>query len=381
MVSTFGSAASRQKITGASSGQAGQSGTVYNLYNASVNVSYLLDIWGGSRRELESLAAQVDYQKFQQEAAYLALTSNIVAAVGTEVALRGQISAVQDILFAQEKQLDLLEKQRAVGGVSLTETLAQKSLVEQTRVTLLPLENELSRTRNQLCVLVGKFPNEAGDLPEFKFEDLVMPESLPVSLPSELTRQRPDIRAQEALLHVASAQIGVATANMLPQITLTASLGQQSNIFEKLFDRDNSIWSLGAGIAQPVFNGGALRAKRRAAVAAYDQSLAEYRQTVLLAFKNVADALKALEIDEALITSQSDAMDAAQKYLKIAEERFNSGAVSYLVLLDAQRQFHQARFGLVRAQAARFADTAALFQALGGGWWNRDPVKGDKSNG
>jgi NodT family efflux transporter outer membrane factor (OMF) lipoprotein len=300
--------------------------------------------------------------------------------VGEEIALRGQIAATGDILAAQEKQLELMEKQLAAGSLSRTETLAQKTLVEQTRTALLPMENELSRVRNQLCVLTGKFPSAADTLPEFTFEDLKMPENLPVSLPSELTRQRPDIRAQEALLHAANAKIGVATANMLPQITLNGSLGQQSNIFQKLFDSNNNVWSLGAGIAQPVFNGGSLKAKRNAAKAVYDQVRSEYRQTVLLAFKNVADSLKALEIDEALIKAQSETLASAQESLKLAEERFNAGAISYLTLLDAQRQFHQARSGLVQAQAARFADTAALFQALGGGWWNRAPVKGEKSN-
>ncbi len=376
-----GGSAVREKLSPASFGQAGAKPSIFNLFNASVNVSYMLDIFGGTKRELESLRAQVDYQRFQQEGAYLALTSNIVAAAVKEAAIRGQIQSVRDILEAQEKQSSALEKQLALGGISRSELLSQQSLVAQTRALLPPLENELNRTRHQLSVLAGRFPSEETDLPEFRLSDLQIPDELPVSLPSLLVRQRPDIRAQEALLHSASAQIGVATANMFPQITLSASTGQEADTFSKLLDSNNNIGSLAAGITQPVFHGGQLRAKRRQAVAVYDEALAQYRQTVLTAFENVADVLRALESDEASIKAQTDALNAAENYFKLTQARFDSGAVNYLLLLDAQRQFHQARIGLIQAQASRFADTAALFQALGGGWWNRDPGKGESSNG
>jgi NodT family efflux transporter outer membrane factor (OMF) lipoprotein len=367
-----GGSAAREKFSPASFGQPGAKPSIFNLFNASVSVSYMLDIFGGTRRELESLRAQVDYQRFQQEGAYLALTSNIVAAVVKESAIRGQIQSVRDILEAQENQLSALEKQLDLGGISRSELLAQRSLLAQTRALLPPLENELNRTRHQLAVLAGRFPSEETELPEFSLADLQIPDELPVSLPSLLARQRPDIRAQEALLRSASAQIGVATANMFPQITLFASTGQEANTLSKLFDTNSNIGSIAAGITQPVFHGGQLRAKRRAAVAAYDEALAQYRETVLLAFENVADVLRALESDESSIKAQADAFAAAENYLKLTQARFDSGAVNYLLLLDAQRQFHQARIGLIQAQASRFADTAALFQALGGGWWNRD---------
>ncbi len=370
--------AKRQKISGVASGQSGVKSSTFNLYNASVRVSYLLDLFGAGRRELESLRSQVDYQDFQLEAAYLALTANIVTAVGKEAALRGQIRATNEIIGLQEKQLDTLEQQLALGGVSLSEVLAQKALLAQTRAALPALEKELSFTRHQLAVLAGKLPKEAGSLPEFDLKDLKLPRDLPVSLPSSLARQRPDIRASEELLHAASALVGVATANLYPQITLSGALGSESADSGNLFSSNTFIWNLGAGLVQPVFHGGELRAKRRAAVAAYDEAFAQYRQTVLLAFQNVADVLRALDDDARTLKAQSEAHAAALDSLTVARKQFELGGVSYFLLLDAERRHQEALISLIQAEAARFADTAALFQALGGGWWNRS--KGEVSH-
>ncbi len=361
----------REKFSGAAFGQPGQ-GTILTLYNASVNVSYTLDIFGGGRRELEALRALVDYQDFQLEGAYLTLTSNIVTAAVKEASLRSQIRATRDIISAQEKQLDIVGQQYRLGGASLADVLAQKAQLAQTRATLPPLEKDLAQTRHLLAVLTGALPAEA-DLPEFFLDELRLPQELPVSLPSSLVRQRPDIRASEALLHQASAQVGVATANLYPQVTLTGNYGSETTRLGNLFDRGTSVWNLGAGLLQPVFHGGELIAKRSAAEAAYDQASAQYRETVLQAFQNVADVLRALDSDAVALTAQAEAESAAADTLGLTEKQFRLGAVNYLSLLNAERQYQQARILLVQAQALRFADTAALFQALGGGWWNRQP--------
>jgi NodT family efflux transporter outer membrane factor (OMF) lipoprotein len=366
-----GLTATRERISGAAFGPNGQP-NLFNLYNASVKVSYGLDLFGGARRELESLRSQVDYQRFQLEGAYLTLTANIVTTAVKEASLRAQIKATRDIVALQEKQLTVVENQFQLGAVARTDVLAQRTQVAQTRATLPPLEKELAQTRHLLAVLAGKLPSEAV-LPEFDIDGLKLPQELPVSLPSALVRQRPDIRASESLLHQASAQVGVATAGMFPQITLTGSYGVESNKSGDLFNGNApSVWNLGAGLLQPIFHGGELSAKRRAAVAVYDQAAAQYRETVLLAFQNVADVLRALDLDASALKAQAEAEAAARDALDLTQQQFQLGAVSYLELLIAERQHQQALVGLAQAQATRYADTAALFQALGGGWWNRD---------
>ena len=360
--------AAREKYSGAGFGEPGK-GVLLTLYNASVNVAYSLDFFGGGRRELEALRSQVDYERFQLEGAHLTLASNIVTAAVKEASLRAQIQSTREIVAAQEKQLDVVEKQFQLGGVSRPDVLAQRAQVAQTRATLPPLEKDLSQTRHLLAVFAGKLPGQAV-IPEFSLDALHLPPELPVSLPSSLVRQRPDIRASEELLHAASAQVGVATANLYPQITLTGSYGSEATKLDNLFGSGTSVWNLGVGLLQPLFRGGELTAKRRAAVAAYDQAAAQYRGTVLQAFQNVADVLRALEDDARTLKAQAEAEAAARDTLDLTEKQFNLGAVSYLSLLNAERLHRQARIALVRAEAARYADTAALFQALGGGWWN-----------
>jgi len=363
--------ASRQKISGASIGQPDTDISAFNLFNASVDVSYALDLFGGTRRALESLQSQIDYQQFQLEGAYLTLTSNIVTTAVREASLRAQIVAIQKILALQEKQLGVVESQFRLGGISRSDVLAQKTQLAQTQATLPPLERDLAQTRHLLAVLTGRLPNEAAALPEFSLEEIELPEELPVSLPSSLVRQRPDIAASEALFHAACAQVGVATAYLYPQITLTGSYGFSAANAGDLFNSNSVVWNLGAGLLQPIFHGGTLTAKRRAAIAAYDQAAAQYRVTVLQAFQNVADVLRALETDARSLKAQADADAAARDTLDLTQKEFQFGAVSYLSLLNAERQYQQSQIGLIQAQAARFADTAALFQALGGGWWNR----------
>lgn len=365
--------ANRQQFTGASFGQPNSPGSIFTLYNASVNVSYTLDLFGATRRGLEELRAQVDYQRYLLEGSYLTLTANIVTTAVQEASLRARIRATREILSVVEQQLDLVERRFQLGGASRSDVLSQQAQLAQIRTTLPLLEKQLAQNRHQLAVLGGKLPGDALVLPEFELEDISLPQELPVSLPSALVRQRPDIRASEELLHSACARIGIATANLFPQLTITGNYGSESTILTGLFSSGTNIWSIGAGLLQPIFRGGELTARRRAAIAAYDQAEAQYRETVLQAFQNVADVLRALELDARTLKAQADADAAARDSLDLTREQFRLGAVSYLSLLNAQQQYQQTRISLVQAQAARFADTAALFQALGGGWWNREP--------
>jgi len=343
---------------------------VFNLYNASVNVSYTPDVFGATRRTLEAARATVDYQRFQVEATYLALSANVVTTAIQEASLRAQIQATREVLDALNKQLGVIEKQFEYGAIPRTTILSQRNQVAQVAATLPPLEKALAQSRHQLSVLAGRLPSEAG-MPEFALDSLTLPETLPVSLPSALVRQRPDIRASEELLHQASALVGVATAAQYPQFTLSGSYGASSPTFGNLFEANSAVWSLAAGLAAPIFNGGALSAQRRAAEAAYDAAAAQYRATLLTAFQNVADSLRALDSDAQTLKAQAEAEALAAESLALATEQYKLGAISYLALLDAQRSYQQAHINLVQAQAARYADTAALFQALGGGWWSR----------
>lgn len=369
--------AQRQKISGASFGQPNAPGNLFNLYNASVSVSYALDLFGGGRRELEALRSQVDFQSYQLEGAHLTLTSNIITTAIQEASLRDQIRTTQEMVTSMEKQVGLVERQFLLGGASRSDLLAQQTQLAQTRATLPPLELNLAQTRHRLAVLVGQLPSEAV-LPEFQLQSLQLPEDLPVSLPSSLVRQRPDVLASEAVLHQASAQIGVATAAMFPQITLSGNYGSETSGVHNLFTAGTSVWRIGAGLLQPLFHGGQLSAQRRAAIAAYDQAAAQYRETVLEAFQNVADVLRALELDADLLKAQAEAEASARESLNMTQKQFELGAVNFLSLLDAQRQQRLAQVILIQAQARRYSDTVALFQALGGGWWNRDgKIKAD----
>lgn len=349
--------------------------SIFNLFNATVNVSYTLDVFGGARRQIEALQAQVDYQQFQVLATYLSLTSNIVTTAVTIASLEGQIDATRALIQEQEKQLAIIKKQYRLGGVANTNVLSQQTLVNQTRATLPPLQKSLSQSRHALAVLIGDYPNQ--QMPAFQLDNMTLPITIPVSLPSELVRQRPDVRASEALLHAASAQVGVATANLFPQFKLSGTYyGWESSVPSGLFSAANLAWGYGGSLTQPVFHGGALRAQRRAAIAAYEQAAAQYKQTVLQAFQNVADSLRALDTDARAFRDQRQAELAAYNNLRITKKQYQLGGVSYLSLLTAQQQYQQTRIARIQAQAARYTDTAALYQSLGGGWWNRTPVCG-----
>jgi NodT family efflux transporter outer membrane factor (OMF) lipoprotein len=360
--------ATRQRYALAQSAQV-PAGYTANLFQAGLDLSYTLDIVGGNRRELEGVRAAIDYQRFQVEATWLSLTSSVVATAIQEASLRAQLKATRDVVDIETKSLDVITKQVQLGALAKSAALQQQTLVAQSQAQIPALEKSLAQTRHQLAVLAGRLPGDAG-LPTFDIDSLTLPRELPVSVPAALVRQRPDVRSAEAQLHQASAQIGVATAALYPQITLSAGVDRQSFKIDKLFDTGTTGWNLAAGLVQPIFNGGALQAKKRASVAAYDAAQAQYQSTVLNAFLNVANTLRAIDTDADAVIANADAERLANEALALVERQYQLGAVSYLASLDAQRTALSTRVALVQARAARFTDTAALFQALGGGWWN-----------
>jgi NodT family efflux transporter outer membrane factor (OMF) lipoprotein len=342
------------------------------LTTGSVSVAYGLDVFGGERRQLESTEAQQDYQRYQLEAAYLTITSNVVAAAIQEASLRAQIAATQEIIADEKQQLDVLQKQFQLGAAARSAVLAQQATLNAAQATLPNLQKQLAQQRNQLTALAGRYPSqELGQT--FDLATLELPQDLPLSLPSILVAQRPDIQAAQAQLHSASAQVGVAIGNMLPQFTLNASYGNAVIDIGSLL-AGPGIWSLGAGLTTPIFRGGQLLHEKRAAEAAFDASAAQYRSTVITAFQNVADTLRALQSDADALAAQVEAERSSSDNLVITRDQYRLGAINYTTLLNAETTYQQAHVNRVIAQATRYADTAALFQALGGGWWNRGDV-------
>lgn len=321
----------REQVSGASIGP-GFPGFITNVYQATVDVSYTIDIFGGQRRTLEGFIAQAEAQNFVLEASYLTLSSNVASTAIQLACVTDQIAATKDIITSETGQLELIKR---------ADVLQQEANLALIRATLPGLEQQQAVAEHQIAVLTGHSPHDVAPA-RFTLTDLRLPADLPVSLPSTLVEQRPDIRLQEALVHQASSAVGVATANMLPQLTLTGAFGGESLVYNTLFQPESGIWNIAAGITQPLFQGGTLRAKRSAAIDSYDQSVAQFRLTVLKAFQNVADTLTALEHDAQAFTAQTDSLETAK-----------------------------ARLAYVQAFAARYTDTVNLFQALGGGWWNR----------
>jgi len=363
----------RQSINSAPSGQPGGERT-FNLYNASVGVSYNLDLFGGNRRALEALAAQADYQRYQFEGARLTLAANVVTTVILQAQLAGQIQASEIILTTQEEQLDITRRRLALGAASQNDVLALQIQLEQTRAGIPPLRNRLEQTNHLLAVLIGRPPG-SGAMPQFALADFILPIELPLRVPSELARRRPDIQASEALLHAANAQYGAAVSKQYPRITLSADLGLQALTAASLFGSGSLVWGLAGQLAQPLFNGG-LRAEARAAESGFDAVAANYRQTVLQALRNVADVLRALDNDAQTLAAQAAADASAQESLQLMRQQYALGAVSYLQLLIAQQQAQQTGINLIAARAQRLANTVALYQSMGGGW-SQDANLGD----
>lgn len=372
-----GASTTKQQVTPVTSGLSGPP-MVYTVSSASLSISYAMDIFGGVRRQVESQAAQAEYQRFQLEAAYLTLTSNVVVAAINVASLRAQIAATQDTIRIAEHQLRLVRTQFDLGGASRVEVLSQEAALEQARAAMPPLQRQLLQQRNQLMTLLGRTPDqdrgESVDL-----ADLHLPEDLPLSLPSAMVEQRPDVRSAQAQLKSASANIGVAIANQMPQFSISGQYGPNAGgdilqFLGQTIPPTGTAWSLALSILQPLLDGGTLEHKKRAAVAAFDQTAAQYRTTVLQAFQDVANALRALQTDADSLRTQAAAERAAAASLTLAQQQYRLGAVAYSELLNSEKTYRNAVLGRVKAQAARYSDTAALFQALGGGWWNRtDP--------
>ncbi len=362
----------QQLSSPASQGQAG-SGVMFGVTSASLNISYSPDVFGGVRRQVESREAAAENQRFQLEATYLTLSSNVVVAAINVASLEAQIKATQDIVNILNNSLTVVRRQFDLGGASRADVLAQEAALTQTQATLPPLQKQLAQQRNQLMRLVGRSPDQdRGE--NFDLAKLKLPQELPLSLPSSLVEQRPDVRAAEEQLRGASADIGVAVANQMPQFTITGLLGFTSGGISSLIVPGSGVWSIGLSIAQTVFDGGKLDHQRQAAIAAYERAAAQYRGVVLSAFQDVANALRAVQYDADTLRAQVAAEQTAAASLRLSEQQYQLGAVNYLILLNAQQTYQTAVINRLRAQAARYSDTAALFQALGGGWWNRTDV-------
>jgi NodT family efflux transporter outer membrane factor (OMF) lipoprotein len=368
---------SRQKTATGSLSPASASGNPYfSLYTLQLAVSYTPDVFGLTRRTVESAEAQAEMQRFQLEATYLTLTANVVAAAVQEASLRGQIAATEEIIKIENQLLELLRKQLALGAVAEADVVAQEAALAAAEAALPPLRKQLGVQRDLLTALVGRFPSEEPEQ-HFELATMTLPQEVPVSLPARLVEQRPDVAAANANLHSASALIGVAVANRLPNLTLSASDGSAANTLSRLFTPGTGFWSIAASLTQPILDGGTLLHREEAARAAYDQAAAQYRSVVVAAMQNVADALRALQSDAEAVKATAHAEHAAGQSLEITRKQLELGAINYLAVLNAQQTYLQARINLVQAQAARYADTAGLFQALGGGWWNRSDVAKD----
>ena len=369
--------ATRQRQSGQIAPTLNSNAFLFNLFTPQVTVSYVPDVFGLNRRTVESLEAQEQGVRFQMAATYTTLTANVVVTAIQVASLQMQIDATRQLVDINTNTVNILRYQFDKGYASRLDLAAQESQLAQVAATLPPLLKQLAQAEDLLAVLAGRFPNQA---PEQKFDlsSLQLPQELPVSLPAELVSQRPDVLQAEANLHDASAKIGIATANRFPNITLTANAGSAASAMDQLFTSGTGFWGVGAELTAPIFQGGTLLHQQRAAEAAYTQAAEQYRSTVLTAFQNVADTLTALEQDAEALKAAAAAADAAKITLDLAQRQLQAGYAGYLALLNAEQAYQQGRINLVQAQANRYADTAALFQALGGGWWHHPELVTDK---
>ena len=369
--------ATRQGQSGVIAPTLASNALAFNLFTPEVTISYVPDVFGLNRRTVESAQAQAQAVRFQMIATYNTLVANVVVTAIQQGSVRLQIEATHQLIDIDTNILKILRYQFGKGYANGLDVAAQESQLAQVQATLPPLEKQAAQLRDLMATLAGEFPGQ-GQSENFELTSLRLPEDLPVSVPADLVTQRPDVRQAEANLHDASAKIGIAEANRLPNITLTANTGSSASALNQLFTSGTGFWSVGADLAAPLFQGGALLHQERAAKANYAQAAAQYRSTVVSACQNVADTLAALSTDADGLKAAAHAADAAKTTLDLSEHQWQDGYAGYLVLLSAQQAYQQARVNLVQAQASRYADTAALFQALGGGWWNRqDLASGD----
>jgi len=364
----------RQKFSPARIGSSAP-GSIFNLVTLSASVSYPLDIFGGERRAIENLQSQVDFQRSNVLGTYLALSGNIVNTTIAMAAYQEEIKYTEQLIALQKEQIGITEKQTQAGTVSYETVLSLLSQLASLEANLPPLQQRLNQSEHLLATLAGHAPSEWTP-PQVSMSEISLPNELPLSLPSELVRQRPDILAAEAQLHAASANIGVATAAQFPSFTLNGSFGQNATSLNGLFGKNANFWSFGADITAPLFNGGTLSSRKQAAIDAYQQSLAIYRQTVLTAFAQVADTVRALEHDAETMQAESRSVEATEESLHLTQINYQAGMINYLQVLAADIQYRQAKINYLQAQAQRLQDTTALFIALGGGWWNATNVLG-----
>jgi NodT family efflux transporter outer membrane factor (OMF) lipoprotein len=344
----------------------------YQFYTAGLTVGFVPDVFGANRRQVESLAAQRDAQRFALEATYITLASNAVGAAIQEASVRAQIEATEQIIAADEQSLQILRDQFRLGFAMRIDVAAQEAALAQAETTLPPLQKQFEQARDLIRALIGHLPNDVDET--FALDALQLPPELPVSLPARIIQQRPDVRAAEAQLHAANAQVGVAVAAMLPQFSIAGTLGGNAAQIPLLFRGGGPFWTLVGGVTQPVFEGGTLLHTKRAASAALKQAAAQYQSTVITAYQNVADTLRASLSDADALVADVRAENSAKVTYDLTRRQMEVGYVNYLALLSAETAYQQALLTRVQAQATRYGDTVALFQALGGGWWNRKQV-------
>jgi NodT family efflux transporter outer membrane factor (OMF) lipoprotein len=365
--------ATRQGQSGVIAPTLASNALAFNLFTPEVAVSYVPDVFGLNRRTVESAQAQADAVRFQTIATYNTLTANVVVTAIQQGSVQLQIEATHQLVDIGTHILQILRYQFEKGYANGLDVAAQESQLAQVKATLPPLEKQAAQLRDLMATLLGEFPSQA-PAANFELESLQLPQDLPVSVPADLVSQRPDVRQAQANLHDASAKIGIARANRLPNIMLTANAGSSAAAINELFTSGTGFWSVGADLTAPIFQGGALLHQERAAKASFTQAAALYRSTVLSACQNVADTLAALATDADELQAAATAAEAAKTTLDLAERQWKDGYAAYVVLLSAQQDYQQARINLVQARASRYADTAALFQALGGGWWHRQDL-------
>lgn len=362
---SLGANAVRQKYGVALFGPSNFKIPPFNAYEVGPSMSWNLDLFGGQQRSVERQQALADYQSHELDAAYVTLSGNIVAEALEIAAAKGEIGAVEKIIAEDKKTLKLVETALKAGAETKVDVLTVRSQLENNQTLLPPLKQRLSVARHALAILMGKPPGNWMP-PEFTLDSFILPKELPASLPSELAHKRPDILAAEANVHAASAAVGVATANLYPKINIFGSLLQEALVPGQLFNGANGAWAIGGGITAPLLNGGTLKAEKSAAEHAYQASLAQYKETVLRAFGQVADALTALTHDAELFDGQQKAFNTSRSSLNLMRKSYQAGEANLLQVQDAERQLAQAQLGLVQAQSQRYQDTAALFVALGG---------------
>jgi NodT family efflux transporter outer membrane factor (OMF) lipoprotein len=341
----------------------------YDLFTPELTISYVPDVFGLNRRTVESLRAQEQSARFQMIATWTTLSANVVVTAVQAASLREQVQATRKVIALEKQSLAILQLRFQRGDASGMDVAAQQSQLAQAAGTLPALVKQLLQTEHALAALTGRFPNEQ-PVATLALTDLHLPQDLPLSLPSTLVAQRPDVRQARAELHAASAQVGIAAAQRLPNIELTADVGSSALAISQVFGSGTGFWGVAASLSAPIFQGGQLLHQERAAKAAYVEAAQQYRGTVLAAFQNVADTLVALQQDAQALQAAAAAADAASRTLELSQLQLRRGYIGVFELLAAQQAYSQAQMTLAQDEANRFADTAALYQALGGGWWH-----------